>query len=265
MRKIIKISLLIVLISWFSCTAQGLILEDLMEKGILESTLVHKKIGYYIGSFDPLHKGHEAVAKLPIQQGLCDYVLIFPAWGGDEYKSRVDVRHRLEMIYSVFADHPSVIVTKLSPKELQQALTCPDESKVINDKPAVKSRILGVEFIGMVGSDTALSLQANDKALSTFMKGIQIPEKYYEQTVGGVIALPVNQFIVSQREGDDLTPLEGKIGDRPIIAVLENKSGHALSSTAVKKTMNEKQSIDEMVSPSVREIMTREHLYQIKK
>jgi FAD synthase len=41
---------------------EALVLEDLAKNGMLESTLSYKKVGYYLGSFDPLHRGHEAIA-----------------------------------------------------------------------------------------------------------------------------------------------------------------------------------------------------------
>ena len=43
--------------------AHALVLEDLVKNNQLQSTLQNKKVGYYIGSFDPIHKGHEEVAK----------------------------------------------------------------------------------------------------------------------------------------------------------------------------------------------------------
>lgn len=57
----LKIKLILtILICIYVSTAHALILEDLVKDGKLESTLSQKKIGYYIGSFDPLHLGHES-------------------------------------------------------------------------------------------------------------------------------------------------------------------------------------------------------------
>src|SRR5688572_6988842 len=78
--------------------ANALVLENLIAKGTLESTLSNKKVGYYVGSFDPLHLGHEEVAELPILSDLCDYVIIYPNWGRDSYKDRIDINIRQDMV-----------------------------------------------------------------------------------------------------------------------------------------------------------------------
>lgn len=98
--------ILTMLVCIYASIAHALVLEDLVKDGKLESTLSQKKIGYYIGSFDPLHLGHEDVVNQILEQNLCDYVLIYPAWGGDEYKNRTDVKIRLEMLFAAFQKHP---------------------------------------------------------------------------------------------------------------------------------------------------------------
>ena len=50
-----------------------MLLEDLMRNNELQSILQNKKVGYYFGSFDPFHKGHEEVAKSVLRENLCDY------------------------------------------------------------------------------------------------------------------------------------------------------------------------------------------------
>jgi nicotinamide mononucleotide adenylyltransferase len=113
----------------YAISANCLVLEDLVNSNKLEETLTGKKIGVYLGSFDPLHRGHEDVAQLPIQQGLCDYVIIYPSWGGDSYKKRTDLSIRLEMLFVTFADDPRVIVTRMPPQDMQRALTKPTTNK----------------------------------------------------------------------------------------------------------------------------------------
>lgn len=241
--------------------AHALVLEDLVRDGELESTLSEQTIGYYIGSFDPLHLGHEAVVNQILEQNLCDYVLIYPAWGGDEYKNRTDVPIRLEMLFAAFANHPRVIVTKLTPAELQGALMERTDD-LIAGKPSVKTKLFGTEYIGIIGSDTALETSKDLKKLSVFMRGIQIPEKHKEHTIGGIIAIPVKSFIVSLRAGDSIDSLKGVFSDRPIINKVSTDYID-LSSTGVREIINKNGALGEgFVSPGVKEIIEKQGLYR---
>lgn len=255
--------------------AKALILEDLISEGILEETLSHKKVAFYQGSFDPLHLGHEDVATLPIEKGLCDYVLIYPAWGGDDqYKNRTDIKIRQGMIFTAFAHHPKVIVTRLSPQDLQQHLTTPLDGLSTEDmpldpitpgmegKPLVKIALPGLKFIGVIGSDTALSFHNNPKADRVLLTGIQIPEIFYNHSVGGLMALPGESFIVAIRKDDNISHLENKINNRPIIEFIKSEKSEGLSSTGVKKALHEGKSIDSMVSNGVAKIIKEKGLYK---
>jgi nicotinic acid mononucleotide adenylyltransferase len=251
-------------LSIFISNAKALVLEDLIAQGKLAATFSSKKIGFYVGSFDPIHLGHEKLATTPIQQNLCDYVLVYPAWGGDSYKNRADTRYRHDMVFSVFKDHPTVIVTRLPPQEMQRQLTKPSMIKSPDGKPLVEPAFPEMKFIGIVGSDVAILMAKPDsaKALSAFMTGIEIPEKYHNHTLGGLMALPADSFIVSMRKGDDLSTLDNSIKDRPIIAVITSEAEIAISSTAVKNTLKQAQSIDSMVSAHVAKIIQDNELYK---
>lgn len=254
MRLFLSLALMLF---WATC-ANGLVLEELIEKGQLEKTLSHQRVGYYIGSFDPLHKGHEKVAGLCLEKDLCDYVIVYPSWGGDTFKKRIDVQRRLDMLFAMFEQHPTIIVTRFPPKKLQDTLTRLDSSKAGFVKPAFN----GMSFIGIVGSDTALAVVKSSQALSTFMTGKRIAEIHYEHTVGGCMALPVDSFVVVMREGDDLNPLKGKIGQKKIAAVFEADSTvNELSSTKARKIIGEGGSLETMVSQPIIALIKKYNLY----
>ncbi len=231
--------LICLLIAW-AIPLQALVLED------LDTTLLkEKQVGYFLGSFDPLHKGHEATVHKVLAEHLVDYVLIYPVWGGDIYKVRTDVAIRLDMLFSVFKDHPNVIVTRMPPKALQEALQLPT-----------------TRFIGIVGTDTALYLAPNPETSKVYMTGIPIPEEYALHTWGCCMALPVNSFIVTKRHGDDISCLNGYIRERPILALIHNKQEDSISCTNLKKLLNSNQPIDHLVSPSIASIIDQHHLYR---
>lgn len=251
---------ILLFLGFSSSSGQALVLETLMKKGELSKRLSGKKIGYYIGSFDPLHLGHEAFAQEILNQNGCDYILIYPAWGGDNYKDRLDVSIRLDMLFAAFAKHPKIIVTKLNPQSLQNVLM-ENDSSLISGKPSVKSKIKKTYYIGIVGSDTAIGVAENAKWSSTFMRGIKVPIKYKENTLGGIIAIPVQTFIIGLRQGDSLEALSGKVDDRPIAQIIETKHTD-LSSTKVRFALENGESIDNLVNKEVKKIILRYQLYK---
>ncbi len=244
-----------------SKASHALILEDLVNSEKLVSTFQGKRIGFYVGSFDPLHKGHEALANDCIEKNLCDFVILYPAWNGDSYKKRVDITLRQDMVFSVFKDHPTIIVTRLTPADFQNTLTIETNQTNLKGRKIVKPKFNGTQFIGIMGSDTALALGNNEDALAGFMTGIKIPEKYSQHTLGGLMSLPVSTFIVKIREKDNLSSLHGSVGKRKIIAVVKNEDHLSASSTAMKKLLKAGNSIGHLVSKPVIEIIEAHNLY----
>lgn len=256
MKKLFACVLSLLLLS---TNAFALVLEDLPQDK-LHQLLSGKRIGFYIGSFDPIHKGHEQLVENIINQDLVDYCLVYPAWGGDEYKNRADVNVRLDMLFGLYKDNSSVIVTRLTPIQLQKRLTV-DAPYNISGKPAVESSIKDTQYIGILGSDTALDTVADKKKLSVFMRGVKIPEKYHENTIGGIIALPVTNFVVSLREGDNIDTLGNMIGDRKIIATIKPTNNTA-SSTIARNKIKQGEDVSGLLSPEVVKIIEHEKLYK---
>jgi nicotinic acid mononucleotide adenylyltransferase len=143
------------------------ILENLLSNE--NSLLKSKTICYYPGSFDPLHKGHECIAREVARRGFCDFVLIFAVWGDDRYKKRSDTNFRIDMLFSAFEDDPSVIVTRYNPFQLQNALTTPNSADEKFVVPKYENK-----FVGLLGSDTALFYDNHEEFLRDFMRGIRL-------------------------------------------------------------------------------------------
>ena len=256
MKKQKNFTLLFTSLLLLAFEAHALVLEDLVKNNQLQSTMENKKVGYYIGSFDPIHKGHEEVAKNVLSENLCDYVIVYPSWGGDSYKQRASIEIRLDMLFALFKDHPQIIVTRYPPKELQNTLTQKTSAKTVMPK------FKGLEFIGVVGSDTALKLTPDKSSSIAFMSGTVISSEHENHTWGGCIALPVSSFIVSMRAGDDLSTLNGMTGGRKIIETITPKQYNDASSTLVKNLMKNQQSTDKWLSEPVIKIIEENRLYQ---
>jgi len=246
------------LFSLYALNSHALVLEHLHQQNILQTTFAHKKIGYYVGSFDPLHLGHEAFVHEIIQKNVCDYVIVYPCWGGDSFKQRTDVQLRLEMLCAAFANHAKIIVTKLTPLELQKLLTVADAQ----DK--VKPAFLGTEFIGIMGSDSVIAMHAYSSAewAVNFMRGVKIPSHYAQHTNGSTMALPVHSFIVALCKKDEESMFTRFVDDRPIIHVLENIETKELSSSDIKIALKENKGIAGMISLPILHLIQKYNMYQ---
>ncbi|MBN9542882.1 MAG: hypothetical protein J0G32_03700 [Alphaproteobacteria bacterium] len=252
----VKLKTLVFFISLFySFTANAIVLEALEKDGKLSEVFENHKICFYPGSFDPLHNGHVEVANYVLDQNWCDYTLVYPSWGGDNYKKRQDINIRLDMLFSVFESHPKILVTRLNPISLQKTLTASGGDKVISKFP-------GTEYIGVIGSDVALALDDNIDALSKFMSGTKIPKRYEDATIGGLMALPAKTFIVSIREGDNIDAVGEELGDRKIIQSFKTTNFADLSSSQVKKIIFENGDVSNLVPAKVLEIINSKWLYR---
>ena len=50
----------------------------------------HRKWGFFLGSFDPIHEGHISVIEKILFENLCDYILVYCVNGCSSYKNRSD-------------------------------------------------------------------------------------------------------------------------------------------------------------------------------
>lgn len=203
------------------------------------------KLGYYLGSFDPLHLGHQHVIEKALSSGL-DYILIYPVPGGDTYKNRVSLDLRLQMVASVYKDHPRVLFTSWTPKELQERLSS-----------------LDLEIVGVIGSDVVTdTLMSTDplteKKRRIFMRGIPLEERHYTDTIGALMALRADSFLVALRGDVDLSHLNGYVHDRPICGFIPSTT---ISSTEAKKAIQSREPFHHYFSPSVYQIILEEKLY----
>jgi cytidyltransferase-like protein len=247
MKYISKLSLIFLIVGtlFFPFDIRAEILDDTFDWKRLQGS----RLGYYIGSFDPIHLGHQNVINQALKSGYVDYVLIYPAPGGDQFKNRSDLAVRQKLIASLYEYHPHVLITYWTPKELQ-------------NKFFAFAVDLGI--IGIIGSDVVTeTLMGPDKELSekyrsVFMRGIPLKEKHYQDTVGALIALKADSFLVALRGDVDLSHLENHICDRPIRAFIQSKS---ISSTEVRNAIQNQQPFEQFLAFPVQVIIKQEGLY----
>lgn len=56
------------------------------------------KLGVYVGSFNPIHKGHIGIVRYLINKKILDYVIIVPTDGYWNKTDLLDLNHRINMI-----------------------------------------------------------------------------------------------------------------------------------------------------------------------
>ncbi|MBW8309024.1 MAG: hypothetical protein K0M45_05230 [Candidatus Paracaedibacteraceae bacterium] len=257
----------------------------------------HKRIAYYLGSFDPVHKGHEAVANHVINMDVItqiinesvtrdkiDYTLICPIWGGDSMKQRTSIELRLNMLFKVFEKHPHVIVTRMPPYKLQELFT----QRVSSDSNNIVVKIPGLQFFGLLGSDIPDTFHAKMKPdVPNFMAGTVISPDRMFTTFGAVDALPVESYLIALR-GDAPQHIKEmkEFVDKPATVFEPGCNVKRMSSTEFKKLYKKKMSTtvstaeeegasragqeepltaETMIHPGVFEIILENNLYMDRK
>lgn len=244
------------LLKWLSIVLcmKAVFSPSILKAEVLDHSFDWKKLqgtrlGYYIGSFDPIHVGHEHVINQALASGYVDYVLIYPAPGGDQFKNRSSLSLRQKLIASVYQEHPKVLMSYWTPKELQDTFV---------------ARAVNIEIFGMIGSDVVTETfmgpdkERSDKYYRVFMRGIPLSEKHYNDTVGALMALKADSFLVALRADADLSYLDKRIYDRSIYAFIQS-TRH--SSTEVRKAIQNKQPFEHLLSFPVQALIKQEGLY----
>lgn len=284
--------ILFAIITLFCTHGHALLLENLIKNDTLAATFSNKKIGYYTGAFDPPHNGHAEFAQLTVKEKICDYVFIYPDWTsidtkmspGYAPKNKSPINLRLEMLVAAFEDHPNIIVTRLTPQQVQKALTDSDTRTKIANKNTVKPKFKGMTFIGLAGTDTAGWINSynaktcnnmnnpvptecakfTNEKLYGYMRGIAIPDDFDKDTVGTSWALPVDSFVIAVRNGQakDLEKFKNNsVSDRAIIKVLSGFKHDEVSSTFVRTARKEGRMDSLPIHPKVLKIIKDNNLF----
>ena len=106
-------------------------------------------VGMYGGSFDPVHRGHLALARAAIDRFDLSPLYVVPAYHPPhKEKTRASFAQRLAMIRLAFADLPEVVITDL---EKQRG----GISYTVDSVEYLRARHPGREFCLLIGADTS--------------------------------------------------------------------------------------------------------------
>ncbi len=209
-----------------------------LEKMTDEELLHIKKLGYFLGSFDPLHLGHIEVIQIILDQKLCDAVFVYCVQGESSWKQRSDFFQRTKFCESALGDTNNVILSYLPPQKVQQKLTIQEESKV-------KSKFSRY-ITGIIGADIACNLECKNENPSTeelrqarkndFMQGIFL-DVNFNDSIACSIMLPADDFIVALRKNYEIEDIPIIVCKRKVRAIIDTKEYRHLSSSEINKKM----------------------------
>lgn len=193
-------------------------------------------LGYYPGSFDPLHQGHMEVIKIILKEKLCDYIFIYCVNGTGSYKQRSNFFERTKICESYFGSSENVLISYMSPVEIQQKLTY--------EKNGLAVSKFAKKITGIIGSDIATKLEEKSKneklekirieRQKDFMQGCIVSDDV--NSIFCSTCLPAIDFIVALRNNDSINEVSGAICDRKVRAVIDTKKFRFISSSRIKGT-----------------------------
>ncbi len=206
-------------------TAQASFIEDMNI-----SDLNDKKIAYLNGSFDPYHKGHEAIAQAVSQH--VDFVIVYANPGKSSRKPyRTDHKIRQKQLDALYHEHPTILISHLDGYQLQQLL--------------LKTK--NTEFIGVLGSDVAQEFETSPEWDQYYMYGTPLkPDEGYSSKAAPMI-VKANRFFGFNRKG---SPLPKKLASKRDIIPL-NVDIPNISSTEIRQKIQEGESLAHLLHPKI--------------
>lgn len=194
-------------------------------------------LGYYPGSFDPLHQGHMEVVEIILKEKLCDYIFIYCVNGKSSYKQRSDFVERTKICESHFGNRKEVLISYMSPVEVQQKLTYEKNGSAVSK--------FAKKITGIVGSDIAIRLEQKDKdkklekirtqLQKDFMNGYIIKSKDFD-SISCSTCLPAIDFIAALRNNDSADGIPHTICNRKVRAIIDTKQFRFISSSDIRRT-----------------------------
>jgi len=192
-----------------------------------------QNIGFYGGSFDPIHNGHLELAKDLLEQANLDCILFSPAHQAPlrEHSYVCSPSVRFAMVSAAVADTPGLEATDL---EIQAGGT----NFTLNTLRTLKSKMPDANFSVIIGADQLAKLPRWQRI-----------EELVKET----------EFIVLARPGHQLSP-------PPELTDLRMRSFDTrefeVSSSEIRNRIRDHLPFQELVSPPVASIINQRKLYR---
>ncbi|MGV8161903.1 MAG: nicotinate (nicotinamide) nucleotide adenylyltransferase [Candidatus Nanoarchaeia archaeon] len=183
------------------------------------------KIGIYGGSFNPVHRDHETIVNSVLEQKLVDEVWLVPCKNHAFEKELISPEHRINMLNLVFEEYVNV---KIDYTELES-----DAKSYTAQTIKTLKKQYDYDFHFIAGTDVLNEL--NRWRDSDYLKNNL-------------------NFIAVQRQGHPLI-----IDNLNLDAIIDPPL--SISSTDIRKRINERKSISHLVNPKVEKYIQEKKLY----
>lgn len=198
------------------------------------------KVGILGGSFNPIHNGHIAFAKVCIDNLNLDKLYLVPTnitplKNNDNFVTGL---HRYNMCLLASKKYDKIKVSDIELKREGKSFTSDTLMQISEENP-------DFELYFILGADAFLSIE----------KWYQ-PERIYKSAT----------LVTVIRENDDLNKikaLKDKLKDKNANIIILNKEIDMISSTKIRNALLNNQSVSEMLDTSVYEYIKNNNLYGV--
>jgi nicotinate-nucleotide adenylyltransferase len=210
-----------------------------------------RKIGIFGGTFDPVHKGHLAVARGVLNRYRLDEIFFIPApYPPHKQQPLTDFSHRVAMLESVLADEPGISISLVETERLSPSYT-------IDTLLELRDRIGDHRFFLIIGADSFIEMHLWQRYEDLFR---------------------LADIVVAARPGIDLETLGVQVesfpGDFQYDPEKETwfrgdgfhiyyfSAIHmAMSSSAIRRRLIQGEDVSTLLPPAVAEYIRRNNLY----
>lgn len=193
------------------------------------------KVGILGGTFDPIHKGHIAIAKLAAEECELEQVILIPTGTPPHKETQVtSAEHRYRMTELAADEIPFLIVSDIESKRTGYSYTVDTINQLKKEQP-------DTEYFYIIGADN-IGYIRQWKDAKALLKGLNI--------------------ICISREGYDMEP-EGQILEREFGAMVHNVHIKAIpiSSTEIREKLNKKEDVKQYLNEAVLTYIQKNKLY----
>src|ERR1035437_6610790 len=190
------------------------------------------RVAIYSGSFNPIHLGHQKLAKYLIENQLVDEVwfIVSPCNPLKKQEDLIDEYIRLEMLVFAIKDQYGLKASDIE-------FTMPVPSYSIDTLHALSTQFADIQFVLVIGSDNAL-------VFDQWKDYTQLVKEY--------------PILVYPRHEYDFSLVAGKYPEMQLL-----KSPYFdISATQIREFIAQKKDVSQWLHPSVYQFIIKNNLYQ---